>query len=367
MRDIMQNIIVFGTGKYFEYKKESMEKKYNIVYFLDNKVEAGSFALYQNTEIKIFNPMDIDRKDNTVIFLMSVHFISMWKQLCEIGIAPERIVFPYDEAPFFENDDALCHCLKEIRFSMGYVECIRKSQEAVRISNEAGWRTFLRSAYRDRYPLINAVAQMETEPISRQFGTERGAPIDRHYIEVMLADHSDYIRGDVLEIEDNTYTMQFGGDKVQQSIVMDVSSTDSNVSFNGNIETGQGIRDEIADCFILTQTLMYIYDLGSAAHNIMRLLKKGGTALITCSGISQNSRRCMDNYGCYFNFNADVFVRMFEKESNAQVLETGSFGNVKTVSAHLNGLCSEDLVEEDFVPNDKYYPLIVYAVVKKNG
>ena len=363
----MQDIIVFGTGKYFECKKESIEKKYNIVCFLDNKIETGSFALYQNTEIKILNPMDIDRKDNTVIFLMSVHFISMWKQLCKIGIAPERIVFPYDETPFFENDDALCHCLKEIRFSMDYVECIRKSQEAVRISNEAEWRTFLRSAYRDRYPLINAVAQMETEPISRQFGTERGAPIDRHYIEVMLADHSDYIRGDVLEIEDNTYTMQFGGDKVQQSIVMDVSSTDSNVSINGNIETGQGIRDEIADCFILTQTLMYIYDLESAAHNIMRLLKKGGTALITCSGISQNSRRCMDNYGCYFNFNADVFVRMFEKESNAQVLETGSFGNVKTVSAHLNGLCSEDLVEEDFVPNDKYYPLIVYAVVKKNG
>ena len=50
-----------------------------------------------------------------------------------------------------------------------------------------------------------------------------------------------------------------------------------------------------------------------------------------------------------------------------QVVETGSFGNVKTVTAHLNGLCSEDLVKEDFAPNDKYYPLIVYAVVKKNG
>ena len=74
----------------------------------------------------------------------------------------------------------------------------------------------------------------------------------------------------------------------------------------------------------------------------------------------------MDNYGCYFNFNKDAFVRMFEAEPMAQVLETGSFGNVKTVSAHLNGLCLEDLMIEDFAPNDKYYPLIVYAVVKKN-
>lgn len=363
----MENIIVFGTGKYFECKRESLEKKYNIVCFLDNKVEQGSFALYQHTEIKILNPMDIDTKDDTVIFLMSVHFISMWKQLCKIGITPERMVFPYDEMPFFENDDALCHCLKEIRFSADHVECICKSQETVRICNEAEWRKFLRTAYRDRHPLINAVARMDTQPVSRQFGTERGTPIDRYYIEAILADHSEYIMGDVLEIEDNTYTMQFGGNKVKRSIIMDVSSTDSRVSFNGNIETGQGVRDEIADCFILTQTLMYIYDLGNAAHNIMRLLKKGGTALITCSGISQNSRRCMDSYGCYFNFNKDVFVRMFEKEANAQVLETGSFGNVKTVTAHLNGLCSEDLVKEDFAPNDKYYPLIVYAVVKKNG
>lgn len=362
----MQNIIVFGTGKYFEYKKESIRKKYNIIYFLDNNVEAGSFALYQNTEIKIINPVDIDRGDDTVIFLMSVYFISMWKQLCKIGITPERIVFPYDETPFFENDDALCHCLKGIKFSMDYVECIRKSHENVRISDEVEWRKFLRSAYQKRYPLINAIAEMKTEPVSRQFGTERGTSIDRYYIETVLENHSDYIWGDVLEIEDNTYTMQYGGDKVKQSIVMDVSSTDSRVSFNGNIETGQGVRDEIADCFILTQTLMYIYDLESAAHNIMRMLKKGGTVLITCSGISQNSRRCMDDYGCYFNFNEGVFVRMFGKESDAQVLETGSFGNVKTVSAHLNGLCREDLVEEDFVPNDKYYPLIVYAVVKKN-
>lgn len=48
-----------------------------------------------------------------------------------------------------------------------------------------------------------------------------------------------------------------------------------------------------------------------------------------------------------------------------EVLEVGSYGNVKTVSAHLNGLCCEDLAEDDFAPNDKYYPLIVYAVVRK--
>ncbi len=363
----MENIIVFGMGKYFEFKKGTLEKKYNIVQFLDNKIEKNRSEVYENTDIEMINPDDIDIDDNTVIFLMSVHFVSMWKQLCDIGVDPVRIKFPFDEEPFFENEDALCNYMKDIKFSQDYFECVQKDGKTTKIVNEDEWRALLRIAYRGRYPLIDSIADMATEPISRQFGTERGTPIDRYYIDEFLRNHSGLIRGDVLEIEDNTYTVRFGKDRVVRSIVMDVNAQNSNISFNGNLETGEGIRDEIADCFILTQTLMYIFDLKNAAHNINRILKAGGTALVTCSGISQNSIRCMDNYGCYFNFNKDVFVKMFQEETALQVIETGSYGNVKTVSAHLNGLCCEDLEVNDFMPNDKYYPLIVYAVVRKNG
>lgn len=362
----MENIIVFGTGKYFEFKRETFEKKYNIVKFLDNRVEENRTERYQNTDIEMMNPNNLNRDEDTVIFLMSVHFVSMWKQLCRIGIDPERIKFSFTEEPFFENEDALCHYLDCIKFSQNYFECIQKNGEITQISNEEEWRSLLRIAYKNRYPLIESIAGMETVPISRQFGTERGTPIDRYYIDQFLEKHSDLISGDVLEIEDNTYTSRFGKDQVICSIVMDVSARNSNISFNGNLETGEGIKEEIADCFILTQTLMYIFDLKSAAHNIARLLKRGGYVLITCSGISQNSRRCMDDYGCCFNFNADALCRLFEQEPDMEVLESGSYGNVKTVSAHLNGLCCEDLAAEDFVPNDKYYPLIVYAVVRKN-
>lgn len=363
----MENIIVFGMGKYFEYKKEAIERKYKIIQFLDNRIEQNEVRLYKNTDIEIINPNNLDRDDDTVIFLMSVHFVSMWKQLCSIGVNPGRIVFPYTEEPFFENEDALCNYLSDLKFARDSFECIQKNGHITNISTESEWRELLRRAYKERYPLLNAIAKMDTEPISRQFGTERGTPIDRYYIDFFLKGHSEFIKGDVLEIEDNAYTLCFGGNKVIHSMVMDVNSQNSNISFNGNLETGEGIKDGIADCFILTQTLMYIFDLKSVAHNINRILKVNGVVLITCSGISQNSIRCMDNYGCYFNFNKDVFVRMFEEETSLQVIETGSYGNVKTVSAHINGLCCEDLVTEDFMPNDKYYPLIVYAVVRKNG
>jgi hypothetical protein len=49
-------------------------------------------------------------------------------------------------------------------------------------------------------------------PISTLFGTDRGQPIDRYYIESFLQRHNTDIRGSVLEIGDPAYTLKFGGD-----------------------------------------------------------------------------------------------------------------------------------------------------------
>lgn len=361
----MKDVILFGTGKYFKHKKDIL-KKYNVRYIMDNKVLKGSKNILEDTGIALINPHDVEINGSEEIYLMSMHFISMWEQLIGIGLDPSRIVYPFFETPYFQSDNVVDQCVESMIFEQERIAIRCRDGEKHYVSCEEEWGAFLRELYKKRYPLINAVAHMETSPISAQFATERGTPIDRVYIERFLEEHRSLIAGDVLEIEDSLYTRRFGGADVKNAIVMDVSSTASWVDFNANIETGEGIREDVADCFILTQTLMYIFDLKSAAKNICRLLRKNGTALITCSGISQNSIRCMDDYGAYFNFNAAVFEKMFEEE-NAEIIKAGSYGNVKTVSAHIAGLCYEDLKTEDFIPNDKYYPLIVYAVVKKNG
>ena len=41
----MKDIIVFGTGKYFEWKKENIKKKYHIIEFLDNATENQIFLI----------------------------------------------------------------------------------------------------------------------------------------------------------------------------------------------------------------------------------------------------------------------------------------------------------------------------------
>ena len=46
----------------------------------------------------------------------------------------------------------------------------------------------------------------QVTPFSREFGYDRGQPIDRYYIEQFLSAHASDVRGHVLEIADDTYT-----------------------------------------------------------------------------------------------------------------------------------------------------------------
>lgn len=58
------------------------------------------------------------------------------------------------------------------------------------------------------------------EPLSDRFGFDRGTPLDRRYIDVFLSERRERIRGSVLEVEDNAYTMTFGAGRVVTSTVV---------------------------------------------------------------------------------------------------------------------------------------------------
>src|SRR5690348_17021256 len=60
------------------------------------------------------------------------------------------------------------------------------------------------------------------EPLSRIFGSDRGLPVDRYYIEQFLAAHAADIQGRVLEIGHNVYTRKFGAERVTKSDVLHI-------------------------------------------------------------------------------------------------------------------------------------------------
>jgi SAM-dependent methyltransferase len=203
-------------------------------------------------------------------------------------------------------------------------------------------------------------------PVSSVFGGDRGKPIDRFYIEDFLNQNIHNIKGKVLEVAGNSYTRNFGGSKVEESWTLHLTCEEKKPkSIIGNLETGEGITDNEFDCFIMTQTLLCIFDIQAAARNAIKLLRPGGVLLLTVPGISQISRYDYDRWGHYWSFTDQSVRRLFEKIVPRENIEVKTYGNVKATTAFLYGLAHHEVKREHLVFFDGDYQMIISAVIKK--
>ncbi|MGN1277355.1 MAG: methyltransferase domain-containing protein [Floccifex sp.] len=201
--------------------------------------------------------------------------------------------------------------------------------------------------------------------VDKKMGFSRGMPIDRFYIEQFLENNGQYIQGAVFEIAESTYTFKYGSN-VEKAIVFtaDNSQEGENVVI-GDLATGEGCKEESADCFILTQTLPFIYDVRSAVKNVYKILKQNGVALITVRGISMISKYDEKRWGDYWGFTKQSLEKLTGDCFGLENVEIRSYGNPKVASAFLYGFSQEDINEEDFMYNSDYTPIIITAVCKK--
>lgn len=204
-----------------------------------------------------------------------------------------------------------------------------------------------------------------TRPVSRFFARDRGHPIDRYYIDQFLAAHQSAIRGTVLEVAETRYTKAFGGDRVEKALVLLPPADTRPCDITADLVTGEGIRDGIADCFILTQTLLLLYDLRSACRNALRLVKPGGHLLVTVPGIGQLSRTDYNRWGQYWNFTDLALRRLFEEHVPSASITTATFGNVKAAAALLYGLASHEISRRDLDLHDPDYQVTVAAAIRR--
>ena len=352
----MSEAYVFGRGRYYQTKIKNVEKEYKVIGIIDNaaKESERSQGVYLPDRI-------CDEKDALVIIL-SRQFIAMWRQLKELGVEDTRILFGITMPPF-------CSYQEEINYGQGvqiksegeHLVYIAKSGKQYSFTSEEELREVFRSEAQYATEDVVKIAQLDTAPISRAYGSERGMAVDRYYIEQFLDENRSAIHGTVMEIADDRYTRKYGN-LVENSIVGHVEGW-GNSTIKCNLESGEGIKDEMADCFICTQTLQYIFDLPAAMRNIYRLLKKGGVALITVPGIKGLCIPEQANWGEYWSFTKDSMNKLCESVCQDYVVE--SRGNVKAAAAYLYGICCEELDTEDFRYNDEQYPLIVTLKFQK--
>jgi SAM-dependent methyltransferase len=196
-------------------------------------------------------------------------------------------------------------------------------------------------------------------PLSRRFGYDRGQPVDRYYIERFLVAHAADIRGRVLEVKDDRYTRQFGGDRVSRSDVLHVVPGNPKATIVADLTDGDGLASESFDCAIITHVLPFIRDPRAAIRTLHRILVPGGSVLVTVPGISQIDRHEMDRWGDYWRFTSLSARLLFETVFPAERITIGAQGNVLSAAALLYGLASGELTEAELQFRDPDYEVII--------
>jgi len=203
-----------------------------------------------------------------------------------------------------------------------------------------------------------------TTPVSRQFGYDRGRPIDRYYIESFLDTHAANIRGHVLEIGDDAYTRRFGGDNVVKRDVLSLFPNGFASTIVGDLTRADHIPSENFDCIILTQTLHLIYNFRAALRTVHRILKPGGVVLATFPGISQISSDQWGAHWCW-SYTALSARMMFEEVFQPEHIIIKAFGNVLTSTAFLQGLADHELKCDELAYNDPDYEVVITVKAAK--
>lgn len=196
-----------------------------------------------------------------------------------------------------------------------------------------------------------------TRPIGEAWGYDRGTPVDRWYIERFLASHRNDITGRVLEVKDSGYTDRFGHG-VTERAVLDVDPGNPRATHVADLATADGLPSGAFDCFVLTQTLQFVFDVRAALANAHRVLRPGGVLLAT---MPVASRVCGPPLTDHWRFTPLAVRCLFDDAFGAGVSTVSGHGNVLAQVAFLEGLAAEDLSAGELAVDDEHLPLVVCA------
>jgi SAM-dependent methyltransferase len=196
-----------------------------------------------------------------------------------------------------------------------------------------------------------------TDPISDYWGLDRGTPVDRFFIEHFLRTYRADIHGRVLEIRDSQYTDQFG-QNVMGKEVLDIDPANPEATIVADLARADQVASDSFDCFVLTQTLQYVYDVRAALAHADRILRPGGVLLATVPVVSRIKPRTglTDEY---WRFTRASCTALFEEAFGASSVTVHSYGNVLTAIAFLAGISGEELSARELEVHDPYYPVII--------
>jgi SAM-dependent methyltransferase len=197
-----------------------------------------------------------------------------------------------------------------------------------------------------------------SRPLSREFGYDRGTPIDRYYVEGFLAENAKHIHGRVLEVGDDVYSRRFGRNRITRQDILHVNHESAKATIIGDLSDPRTLRTAAFDCIVLTQTLHLIFDMAAAVREVRRALAPGGTALITVPGVSSIDR---GEWGAswYWSLTDLALAKLLSGPFGSGSVSVESFGNLFAATAFLHGASVEEVDTTKLSARDPAYPVTI--------
>lgn len=228
------------------------------------------------------------------------------------------------------------------------------------VLGEQAYRRLVGAYVRARRPSSVRHVRKTRAPLSENWGSERGTPIDRYYIERFLEEHRADITGVCLELNDRGYTERFGHG-ITRSEILDIRPENEQATIHGDLRRLDAVADETFDCIVLTQVLHFVDDLDAAVAECHRILKPGGVVLAT---MPSTVARLATNYEDYWRFTPLSARYLFEKRFPPESITVGAYGNIVSGLAFWLGKAQEELSrdERDFSDGRHLVTVAVRAV-----
>ena len=194
------------------------------------------------------------------------------------------------------------------------------------------------------------------QPVSREFGFERGGPVDR-CIERFLDAHRADVRGRVLEVAERSYTDRYGDGQVTKSDVLYAKPGLLEATVVGDLTTGEGIPRDAYDCLIVTQTLPFIYDVSGAIRGIRDAgpgRRGAGDGPGHVAGVTRRPARVGRLVAVHESGHAAAVRRRVRRQCAARRRHTATF----SARAFLYGYGAPELSDEELRHHDPEYELI---------
>jgi len=222
---------------------------------------------------------------------------------------------------------------------------------------EAGRAPLRVSALVDGPDPVRRLVTSGLEPMSYAWGTDRGQPIHRLYLERFLEEHRGDIRGVCLEFQNPQYVPRFGGDAVRKLDILHADASNPLATLVADLTERNHLPSAYFDCIVCTHVLHVIEKVERAVEELHRILRPGGVLLVAVPHVSMYD----DRYGELWRFTPEGLRAVLTASFRSELVSVHGYGNSLTAAGEIRGLVASEFSPEELNVDDAGFAVEVCA------